>query len=111
MEQQSIIAAIGICATIAFMDIKSASKAHLAEHKFDDRILTTEYYEPSMQLHNSSGNDGLVANNKSSENSVIVVATATGDMKQETHSITHGRYTSTSSSHGLVKNHRFKANL
>lgn len=30
------------------MDIKSASKAHTAEHKFDDRILTTEYYEPSL---------------------------------------------------------------
>ena len=35
-----------VCATVAFMDIKSASKAHTAEHKFDDRILTTEYYEP-----------------------------------------------------------------
>ncbi|XP_055542224.1 location of vulva defective 1-like isoform X2 [Wyeomyia smithii] len=39
---------ISVCATIAFMDIKSASKAHIAEHKFDDRILTTEYYEPSL---------------------------------------------------------------
>ncbi|XP_062545457.1 protein split ends isoform X5 [Armigeres subalbatus] len=39
---------ISVCATIAFMDIKSASKAHTAEHKFDDRILTTEYYEPSL---------------------------------------------------------------
>lgn len=29
------------------MDIKSASKAHTAEHKFDERVLTTEYYEPS----------------------------------------------------------------
>ncbi|EDS37284.1 conserved hypothetical protein [Culex quinquefasciatus] len=42
---------ISICATIAFMDIKSASKAHTAEHKFDDRILTTEYYEPSLLLN------------------------------------------------------------
>ncbi|XP_021700433.1 protein split ends isoform X4 [Aedes aegypti] len=39
---------ISVCATIAFMDIRSASKAHTAEHKFDDRILTTEYYEPSL---------------------------------------------------------------
>ncbi|XP_058445864.1 protein split ends isoform X3 [Malaya genurostris] len=39
---------ISVCATIAFMDIKSAAKAHTAEHKFDDRILTTEYYEPSL---------------------------------------------------------------
>ncbi|XP_055640208.1 protein split ends isoform X2 [Toxorhynchites rutilus septentrionalis] len=39
---------INVCATIAFMDIKSASKAHTAEHKFDDRILTTEYYEPPL---------------------------------------------------------------
>lgn len=36
-----------MCATVAFMDIKSASKAHTSEHKFDDRVLTTEYYEPS----------------------------------------------------------------
>jgi RNA recognition motif-containing protein len=33
--------------TVAFMDIKSASKAHNAEHKLDDRTLTTEYYEPA----------------------------------------------------------------
>ncbi|XP_063915832.1 protein split ends-like isoform X3 [Zophobas morio] len=33
--------------TVAFMDIKSASKAHNAEHKIDDRTLTTEYYEPA----------------------------------------------------------------
>ncbi|KAF5296514.1 hypothetical protein FQR65_LT01503 [Abscondita terminalis] len=33
--------------TVAFMDIKSASKAHTAEHKIDERTLTTEYYEPA----------------------------------------------------------------
>lgn len=33
--------------TVAFMDIKSASKAHNVEHKIDDRTLTTEYYEPA----------------------------------------------------------------
>ncbi|XP_044758734.1 protein split ends-like isoform X3 [Coccinella septempunctata] len=33
--------------TVAFMDIKSASKAHNTEHKVDDRTLTTEYYEPA----------------------------------------------------------------
>ncbi|KAG6443255.1 hypothetical protein O3G_MSEX002822 [Manduca sexta] len=37
----------GICATVAFMDIKSASKAHNAEHVLDERTLTTEYYEPA----------------------------------------------------------------
>lgn len=92
----------GICATIAFMDIKSASKAHLAEHKFDDRILTTEYYEPStMQLHS----ENLVISNKS-ENNVVVA----GDMKQESLTATTAtahqvasRYASTSSSHGLVR--------
>lgn len=36
-----------ICATVSFMDIKSAAKAHHAEHKLDDKVLTTEYYEPS----------------------------------------------------------------
>ncbi|GJQ73489.1 hypothetical protein Trydic_g13846 [Trypoxylus dichotomus] len=33
--------------TVAFMDIKSAAKAHVTEHKIDDRTLTTEYYEPA----------------------------------------------------------------
>lgn len=37
----------GLACTVAFMDIKSASKAHTAEHKLDDRTLTTEYYEPT----------------------------------------------------------------
>ncbi|XP_033609160.1 protein split ends isoform X5 [Cryptotermes secundus] len=37
----------GLCATVAFMDIKSASKAHNMEHKLDDRCLSTEYYEPA----------------------------------------------------------------
>ncbi|KAL7041498.1 hypothetical protein ACKWTF_000801 [Chironomus riparius] len=93
---------VGICATVAFMDIKSASKAHLAEHKFDDRILTTEYYEPTaMQQHSTStmgeGGSSIVINNKMNDN--------TGDMKQETTAtIPHGRYTSTSS-HGSSDDH------
>ncbi|XP_047521792.1 protein split ends-like isoform X4 [Pieris napi] len=37
----------GVCATVAFMDIKSASKAHNIEHVLDERTLTTEYYEPT----------------------------------------------------------------
>lgn len=39
--------ASGVCATVAFMDIKSASKAHNAELVLDERTLTTEYYEPA----------------------------------------------------------------
>ncbi|KAJ2945658.1 hypothetical protein O0L34_g491 [Tuta absoluta] len=41
------VAVSGVCATVAFMDIKSASKAHNAEHVVDERTLTTEYYEPA----------------------------------------------------------------
>lgn len=37
---------ITMACTVAFMDIKSASKAHNAELKIDDRTLNTEYYEP-----------------------------------------------------------------
>lgn len=48
---------IGVCATIAFMDIKSASKAHTAEHKFDDRVLTTEYYEPTTLTSSINGDN------------------------------------------------------
>lgn len=102
VDQPLCGSAIGICATIAFMDIKSASKAHLAEHKFDDRILTTEYYEPStMQLHS----ENLVISSKS-ENNVVA-----GDMmKQESMTTAHqvaSRYASTSSSHGLVPTLKF----
>lgn len=118
--------AIGICATIAFMDIKSASKAHLAEHKFDDRILTTEYYEPTMQHGTATATTNalshqqqqqppqgegcsLVINNKmmsgnngngSTSSSGCSSGENMSDMKQETSS--HGRYASTSS-HGLVE--------
>ncbi|EEB11615.1 hypothetical protein Phum_PHUM127560 [Pediculus humanus corporis] len=35
-----------ICAAVAFMDIKSASKAHNCEHTLDEHSLSTEYYEP-----------------------------------------------------------------
>jgi hypothetical protein len=34
-------------ATVAFMDIKSANFAFNSEHKFDDRVLRTNYYDPS----------------------------------------------------------------
>ncbi|XP_054269118.1 protein split ends-like isoform X4 [Macrosteles quadrilineatus] len=37
----------GVCATVSFMDIKSASKAHNNEQKLEDRTLTTEYHEPA----------------------------------------------------------------
>jgi hypothetical protein len=93
---------ITMCAaTIAFMDIKSASKAHLAEHKFDDRILTTEYYEPSAIMHHGSleGGSSLVFNSKMSGDGAANIAV--GDLKDST---IHGRFTSTSSSHGLVWN-------
>ncbi|XP_050298121.1 protein split ends isoform X2 [Anthonomus grandis grandis] len=37
---------VQMACTVAFMDIKSAAKAHNAELKIDDRTLNTEYYEP-----------------------------------------------------------------
>lgn len=41
-------------ATIAFIDIKSAAKAHNSENKIDDRLLKTNYYEPPASSHGSS---------------------------------------------------------
>lgn len=41
----------GVSATVAFMDIKSAAKAHATEHTLDDRVLTTQYYEPQHLQH------------------------------------------------------------
>ncbi|XP_075540725.1 spen family transcriptional repressor split ends isoform X2 [Dermacentor variabilis] len=37
----------GVCATVSFIDLRSAAKAHVAENKLDDRLLKTEYYEPA----------------------------------------------------------------
>lgn len=94
---------IGICATIAFMDIKSASKAHTAEHKFDERILTTEYYEPSTMHHGiniNSDNVSIVNNSKLNGDGM---ASGISDIKQDSMQ-QHGRYGSTSSGHGLVWN-------
>lgn len=34
-------------ATVAFMDITSACKAHSVEHSLDDRVLRTSFYDPS----------------------------------------------------------------
>ncbi|KAG8191484.1 hypothetical protein JTE90_020732 [Oedothorax gibbosus] len=42
------------CATVAFIDIKSASKAHNADNKIDDRTLKTDYYEPPASSTASS---------------------------------------------------------
>lgn len=61
-----------VCATVAFMDIKSASKAHTAEHKIDDRLLTTEYYEPSS-IPSTSGENSPSSN--SSLAPAVVLAT------------------------------------
>lgn len=38
---------VQMACTVAFMDIKSAAKAHNAEPKIDDRTLSTKYYEPA----------------------------------------------------------------
>lgn len=38
----------GYCAAVAFMDIKSAAKAHASENSLDDRCLVTDYYEPLL---------------------------------------------------------------
>lgn len=45
---------VGACATVSFMDIKSASKAHSVDQKFEECALTTEYHEPAA-IQNPSG--------------------------------------------------------
>ena len=44
----------GISATVAFIDIKSASKAHNSENKIEERTLKTDYYEPPASSTSSS---------------------------------------------------------
>lgn len=45
-KEEVALGGSGVCATVSFMDIKSASKAHNVEQKLDDRCLSTEYHEP-----------------------------------------------------------------
>lgn len=48
----------GYCAAVAFMDIKSASKAHASENSLDDRCLVTDYYEPLLGERTPSASSG-----------------------------------------------------
>lgn len=43
-----------VCATVAFIDIRSASKAHNGENKIEDKTLKTDYYEPPASSTASS---------------------------------------------------------
>lgn len=36
----------GVCATVAFTDIRSAEKAYNDDNKIEERLLKTDYYEP-----------------------------------------------------------------
>ena len=45
-------------ATVAFMDITSACKAHAAEHTMDDRVLRTDFYDPSSVTVGGGVSDG-----------------------------------------------------
>ncbi|KAK4302289.1 hypothetical protein Pmani_025614 [Petrolisthes manimaculis] len=38
----------GMCATVAFMDICAAAKAHKADNRLEDRCLKTTYHEASL---------------------------------------------------------------
>ena len=50
----------GLCAAVAFMDIKSAAKAHASENSLDDRNLVTDYYEPLLHC-SDTGSSGASA--------------------------------------------------
>ncbi|XP_022250320.1 msx2-interacting protein-like isoform X2 [Limulus polyphemus] len=43
-----------VAATVAFIDIRSAAKAHNADNKIDERTLKTDYYEPPVSSAASS---------------------------------------------------------
>ncbi|KAH7642214.1 hypothetical protein HUG17_5259 [Dermatophagoides farinae] len=48
-----------VSATVAFIDIKSAAKAHSSENKIEERTLKTDYYEPHRHIHQHHNNDHL----------------------------------------------------
>lgn len=87
-------------ATIAFVDIKSASKAHLAEHKFEDRLLTTEYYEPSTMLGSSmDSGEGAVIGGEKDERAAV---SRHHEQQQRFATNTASNTTTTNHGHGLV---------
>lgn len=43
-----------VSATVAFIDIKSAAKAHSQENKIEERTLKTDYYEPPASSYDES---------------------------------------------------------
>lgn len=92
---------ITMCAaTIAFVDIKSASKAHLAEHKFEDRLLTTEYYEPSTMLGSSmDSGEGAVIGGEKDERAAV---SRHHEQQQRFATNTASNTTTTNHGHGLV---------
>lgn len=45
-----------VSATVAFIDIKSANKAHSTKHVLDGRTLKTDYYTPSSSASSSATN-------------------------------------------------------
>lgn len=103
-----------ICATVSFMDIKSASKAHHAEHKLDDRILTTEYYEPSnvgvvggthianVLTSTTSKHNNIINNNSSScSSNVLNTSNALSTISSSSGLNVHGAASSTQSTGSL----------
>ncbi|KAH6934452.1 hypothetical protein HPB50_024524 [Hyalomma asiaticum] len=56
----------GVSATVSFIDLRSAAKAHVAENKLDERLLKTEYYEPPPAFTHDDGTAGASASSSSS---------------------------------------------
>ncbi|RWS16930.1 uncharacterized protein B4U79_08471, partial [Dinothrombium tinctorium] len=84
-----------VCATIAFIDIKSAAKAHNSENKIDERILLTDYYEPPA----SSTASSAIFIHESREDALLVQRPATNavqyansqtNQSRQRHSVTRG---------------------
>lgn len=63
----------GVCATVSFIDLRSAAKAHVAENKLDERLLKTEYYEPPAATL-FSHDDGAAGASASSSSSASAAA-------------------------------------
>ncbi len=45
----------GESASVSFMDITSACKAHSVEHSLEDRVLRTDFYDPTSGGHGGGG--------------------------------------------------------
>ncbi len=84
----------GESASVSFMDITSACKAHGVEHRLDDRVLRSDFYDPASGGHGSAtsanGAGGGGAAGSAAVSSAASSVTSAQDKQQAIQGRLHG---------------------